>query len=78
MNRDNSIAQLRDQTVDAADKILPVVGTGQSVTRHLFRWGTGAPTGTPDAEVYFRTDGTTTTTKIYANVNGTWTALTIN
>lgn len=78
MNRDNAIAQLRDQTVNTADKVIPAVGTGQSVTRHLIKWGTGAPSGTPDAEIYFRTDGTTTTTKIYVNVNGTWTALTIS
>jgi hypothetical protein len=76
MNRDNSIDQLRDQTVVTQDKIIPAVGTGQSVTRHLIRWGDAAPTGTPDAEIYIRT--ATGTAKIYVNVSNSWTALTIN
>lgn len=45
--------------------------------KHLLRWGTAAPSGTPDAVMYIDTTGTTTTTIVYVDVNGTWTALTI-
>lgn len=46
--------------------------------KYLFKIGTGAPTGTPDAVMYFNRSGTTTTTIVYVDVNGTWTALTIS
>lgn len=60
---------------------LPATGKGlyiKSVDKHLIRWGTGAPSGTPDAILYFATGGTTTTTILYVDVAGTWTALTIS
>ena len=57
----------------ASGKALYVPSAG----KHLLKWGTGALTGN-DAILYFRTDGTTSTTILYVNVNGTWTALTIN
>lgn len=49
-----------------------------SASKHLIQWGSGAPSGTPAAMLYFNTGGTTTTTVLYADVNGTWTALTIS
>ena len=42
----------------------------------LLSWGSGAPSGTPTAVYYFRTDTASLglDTSIYINVNGTWTA----
>lgn len=64
---------LRDAPLPATGKALYI----KTAAKHLIQWGTGAPSGTPAAMLYFRTDGTTTTTVLYADVNGTWTAITI-
>lgn len=53
-------------------------GSGSANERWLLRWGTATPTGTPDAVLYLDTDATTTTTILYVDVNGTWTAVTIS
>lgn len=78
MNRDNAVAQNQNLPAAASGRMFPTAYTSGAPSYWLFRWGSGALTGTPDARFYFRTDGTTTTTVVYVDVNGTWTALTIN
>lgn len=41
-----------------------------SDSKWLIRWGTGEPTGTPDACIYIRTDSTSEDTQIYTFGNG--------
>lgn len=41
----------------------------------LVSWGEGAPSGTPDTNVYIRTDGAQDTT-VYVDNSGSWAALT--
>lgn len=41
-----------------------------SIGRYLFKWGAGAPTGTPDAQVYIDTSNAGNT--VYENRNGVW------
>lgn len=60
----------------------PASGTAmniRSASKSLIRWGTDSdPTSlTPDSVFYIKTDGTTTTTVIFVNINGTYTALTV-
>lgn len=49
-----------------------------SASKHLVQWGAGAPSGTATAMFYINTAGTTTSTVLYGNVNGTWTVLTVS
>ena len=78
MNRDNAAAQLQDLGVAASGKAIPIAYANGQPSKWLFSWGTGAPSGTPDARLYFQTGGTTTTTCLWHDVNGTWTAITIS
>ncbi len=65
MSTHNAATELEDS---------PVPGS----TKTLIQYGSGAPSGTPTAFVYLNITGTTTTTVLYVDVNGTWTALTIS
>ena len=78
MNRSNAYSQLQNLPAAASGRLFPTAYTNGVPSYWLFRFGSGAPTGTADADLYIRTDGTTTTTKFYGNVNGTWTAITIS
>lgn len=45
---------------------------------YLFKYGSGAPSGTADADFYLNTaSDATASTRLYANVSGTWTALNV-
>lgn len=65
---------LRLAQAKPGDKLINLV----TIDKWLFKVGNGAPSGTPDAKIYINLTGTTTTTVVYVDVNGTWTALTIS
>jgi hypothetical protein len=53
--------------------------TGGGVPAMTIRWGSGAPTiAAPQGSLYLRTDGSSTSTRLYVNTNGTtgWAAIT--
>lgn len=80
MNRNNALAQLETlPAAPASGRMFPTAYTNGVPSKWMFRWGNGAPTGTPDAELYIRLDGTSAATKFYGNVNNTtWTVLTVS
>lgn len=45
-----------------------------AANKHLWSWGSGAPSGTPDSVFYIRTDATTPQTSLYDGSTGTWVA----
>lgn len=61
----------------ATGKIIKPQAQTVLTPRHLIRWGKGAPTGVPDAVMYIDLDATTTTTVVFFDINGVWTALTV-
>jgi hypothetical protein len=66
-----------DQSVTAGGKIFTTVGKGALAPAIAF--GSGVPTLTaPKGSLYLRTDGSSTSTRLYVNTNGstTWTAVT--
>lgn len=73
------IGTLNDGVFPASGRAFKIGdGSGSASERWLLRWGTATPTGTPDAVIYLDTDATTTTTILWVDVNGTWTAVTVS
>lgn len=70
MSRHNLQAELAQ-----ADMTQPVkIGWLPEIGKHAVKIGTGAPTGTPDALFYARTDATTPQTSLYDGSTGAWVA----
>ena len=55
-------------------KIMKIPYGSSGDTKHYLRWGTGAPTGTPDAFLYIRIDPANEDQVLYVNDGGSWTA----
>ena len=77
LNVDGSLNALSGTATTAGGAASPVVEMGTTALGIYF--GSGAPTiSAPQGSLYMRTDGSSTSTRLYVNTNGatTWTSVT--